>query len=302
MVLALHLNVCRVSTGFPSCQLIRSLSGIAIPLFFMVSGFLMANKELSYKYILHKCLNILKVTVVICLAYDLFYFIKESRFFYSFPWCFIQEGDWWHFWYFGSMLILYLMTPLLGKLSQRSHRNVLIILFVVNILWWVVDILFQFEKNHITQTFRLWYFVFYFLLGSYLRLNPSKFQVHWYHVVASFIPYALCVFFLPAGGIEFHFGSPFCVLYTLALFVMTIGQHSVSPLFSKYSTLVLPVYCFHVFILNIFITPIIIPRIELLNINVNFIFLIEFITLASIVFFVALLLSKIPGYSKLFRL
>ena len=65
MVLMLHTNLYLSRSSYPLLLVVRNISGIAIPLFFSVSGYLMAGKQYeslnqSVNYSICKVLNILK--------------------------------------------------------------------------------------------------------------------------------------------------------------------------------------------------------------------------------------------------
>lgn len=73
MVLMLHTGVIRHFTSsydYTSVPEVYMIAGIAIPLFFMVSGFLLVNKQVDRKYITNKILGILRFTLIICLPFD----------------------------------------------------------------------------------------------------------------------------------------------------------------------------------------------------------------------------------------
>lgn len=118
------LNSLRIT---PASILYRS-AVIAIPLFFMVSGYLnMGRKELGYRYVSRKIANIVKFMLVLAFSYwlisgaftgynlnNLKTLICES---------FIGQGPFYVWWYFGGMAILYLIMPLLNKLYLRSKSS-----------------------------------------------------------------------------------------------------------------------------------------------------------------------------------
>ena len=196
----------------------------------------MAGKTISINYALRKVLNILKVTFIICFVFDIISYFRTGTIAFSFPICFLQKGNWWHFWYFGTMIIIYLILPILIRfINNKNLRVILLVLLCINTIMWILDILLLFEKNHIIQTFRLWYFLFYFLLGWYIRNhNNSLLSIQGKHVILLALFYTIIVKILPAGGIEYTFGSPFCVLYTLALFLFILQK----PVHSKATSII----------------------------------------------------------------
>ena len=309
MVLMLHTNLYLSRSSYPLLLVVRNISGIAIPLFFSVSGYLMAGKQYeslnqSVNYSICKVLNILKVTFIVCLVFDLISYLRTGTIAFSFPLCFIQKGNWWHFWYFGTMIIIYLILPALFRfINNINLRVILLVLFGINTILWILDILLLFEKNHIIQTFRLWYFLFYFLLGWYIRNhNNSLLSIRGEYVILSAIFYAIVVQILPAGGVEYSFGSPFCVLYSFLLFLFILKKPISSKPISLIESTVLPAYILHPLIIRQIIIPVICPIIYKLTSNP---ILFE-ILIIPITVIIVLLFSKaftfLPYYSKIFRL
>ena len=68
MVLMLHVNVIRGWCGYETIAVFFALPGIAIPLFFMVSGYLLADKSVEWKYRRRKIWGCKLPHVVLALA------------------------------------------------------------------------------------------------------------------------------------------------------------------------------------------------------------------------------------------
>lgn len=172
----LNLNVC----------------GFAIPIFFFASGYiLMQRKELSVSYCLKRIVRILRLSLtwnfLLCSAIlalkvlrgqeiDVVYWIKNYTYY---P--FIQRGDFWQFWFFGAMILLCILMPFVHKLAHISDK------------WWCLlwgisaATCVGFEiasmvmgtpiQAKIIQTFRIWTWLQYFLLGggnAYLQPSPKR--------------------------------------------------------------------------------------------------------------------------------
>ena len=59
------------SPGFHLSYLLFYMSGIAVPLFFMVNGFLLAPKDGGMKYYYRKIFNIVKIVCVFTFIFDI---------------------------------------------------------------------------------------------------------------------------------------------------------------------------------------------------------------------------------------
>ena len=111
MVLMLHVNVLKQwsSTGIDDAFYV--LPGIAIPLFFMTSGYLMADKKVSREYILRKIWGIIRFSFIISvIVYGVRSAFHDDVAF-PFPFCFLQLYDLGVFWYFGAMRLVYAFLP-----------------------------------------------------------------------------------------------------------------------------------------------------------------------------------------------
>lgn len=156
------------------------LSRIAVPLFFMVSGYLLLGKQESYSDFFRK--RALKVLVPFLVWSVIYLLWKREGFDLPFSWKIVasylikivrgpREN---HLWFFYALIGLYLFTPILRVfVSKASLRD----LFYFCGLWFLVVPVFSFlqEFTPIKVGFEL-YFVAgysgYFLLGYLL----GKFQ------------------------------------------------------------------------------------------------------------------------------
>lgn len=121
----------------------------AIPLFFMVSGYLLLGREKSdYKYSLKKCISIVRFVAICTIGYTLLHWIWQllrgtninyRELINNFCGAFIQKGKFSIFWYFGAMIIIYLMYPLLNRLYKSHFKSfvglLLLLLFFESIVY-----------------------------------------------------------------------------------------------------------------------------------------------------------------------
>lgn len=242
----------------------------AVPLFFMTSGMLMALKgTFSYKYCLRKVFNILKFVLTISFIYFLIMTIFTekldiSHFYITFIMSFAQKGIFWHFWYFGAMIIVYLLTPFLLKQMQSPTKILLmtIILFTSCFLVFIANVEWGFEE-YICQPLRLWNWLLYFYLGGILSLtlkkkNDSRIclsllcfligcNVVFQHFMLFRISNRACEYFYSSLPVIFLSTSVFYIVLQLKIPLYIIkGIKIISPLF-------LPVYTLHRFLLRGFL-------------------------------------------------
>ena len=107
-ILVVGLHTLRGSLGGLN-YIFFQLGIISIPMFFLVNGFLLFKKDkISYRYILFKIIKILKIMVFWEFTYTLAYFLvyhQLRNFLESVILDFIQKGLFYHFWFFGALII-----------------------------------------------------------------------------------------------------------------------------------------------------------------------------------------------------
>ena len=178
-IVALHtINVSYSPINF----IIISFAVSAIPLFIMVNGYLMFQKtEITYGYIGNKIFRIL----IVCFSWEALhalayfcYYHKFRNFVKSFLLDFLQQGLFFHFWFMGTLIILYLLLPFLYQLYQQSEKIYIGILIGLGVACAMISFLMIVTRNQfilkVPQSLRLWYWLFYYMLGGLL----SKKKVH----------------------------------------------------------------------------------------------------------------------------
>ena len=155
------------------------LGTYAIPLFFMVNGYFLLNKkELTYSYVFSKIAGILTVVsvwnILIWLVRRDFNVNPLRKIIGSL----VQKGYFYQFWFFGSLIIIYLTLPIIKKEFEKSYSYfvILLILIVIGIVIEIINtfIIHKPIQQYVPQTFRLWTWFFYYILGGYL----GKINIH----------------------------------------------------------------------------------------------------------------------------
>lgn len=188
------------------------LGTYSIPLFFMVNGYLLLGKrEITYSYILQKVKWIL-ITVsswsVIIWLFKRDFTVNPIK---KIVGSLIQKGYFFQFWFFGALIIIYICLPVLKKFlnSKRSYLYILSVLLVVGLIFELTNIVLQMPiQTYVIQTFRLWTWFFYYLLGGFIAqfdkdIIKNRFK-RWMKiiVVLLFLVSPLILFFL--ARITYH--------------------------------------------------------------------------------------------------
>jgi len=168
------------------------LCGFAVPVFFMASGYiLLQRKNIDFSYSFKKILAIIKFTFlwnfIIAIVKILLYAINSKLNFSSvvkivmdYPKGFLQSGTFWHFWYFGALIIIYALLPVIYKYccSKKNIQKVWIILLCICILVQLGSYIVHHPlQSYIRQSLRVWSWFQYFFLGGVLAWNKNALVV-----------------------------------------------------------------------------------------------------------------------------
>jgi surface polysaccharide O-acyltransferase-like enzyme len=258
-VISLHCNMDRLDNMV--AFVISRIAGISIPLFFMVSGYLLLEKGGDWRYSFRKILGIIKYVFLCSLVFSFFYVIVHQQFninvFGIFLRSFIQKGPLWMFWYFGAMCLLYMLLPLLKWADKRwdyFYPKMFACLLCVDFMVFILTFAYRWEYD-VIQSFRLWNWLTYFSLGLIIHKYNIHISVNTLVVLASaflFVGFVYCSR-KNIDGIEYFFTTPLCMMYATLFFVKIHSMHIQNNLFiSKLSNLFLPVYTIHYFVIKAF--------------------------------------------------
>lgn len=110
-----------------------------------------------------------------------FCYYRETRnFLYSLMLDFVQKGCFFHFWFLGALMIIYLALPLMKSLQVRYPKWYFCLTVLLGIICAAVDLVQFLLKvrfiNQVIQTFRLWMWLFYFMAGGLVASQKSRIE------------------------------------------------------------------------------------------------------------------------------
>lgn len=313
-VLLLHT----VNFEYETINLILYNVGVfSLPIFIVIDGYLLLKKDnISFKYCFKKILRILILIapfLFISFCYRLFRtkdFILSLSELYSFI---FQRGLFNIYWYFAMLILLYLFLPILKKIFDNKTTNIffLILLIIVNIMINLISIISKNNLNsHVIQTFRLWIWLLYFMLGGFLyRYEDKLFKlniiVHFILTIIVVLCSIILVFYLEKYYFvdwlcEYYYGYLIIILSVL-LIVMLIKRLDLSKLsgfITKFSSLTLGVYLIHMLFALTFNFVLKKLGYEM----TSFYALVKFLFVLIASFFVSYIINEIPFVRKLFIL
>ena len=244
------------------------LGTYAIPLFFMLNGYFLLNKKiLSYGYVLNKIVGILTVVsawniLIWLIRWD--FNVNPLR---KIIGSLVQKGYFYQFWFFGSLIIIYLTLPIIKKVLEKdySYSVVLLFLMVIGIIIEIINtfILHKPIQQYVPQTFRLWTWFFYYILGGYLgkinihEVKLTKFSKLIFSLL--FIISPILLFYLAKNvyhdaPAEYFYDSMIVKIVSIGLFILflKIEKNIVlknNELIVMVSSLTMGVYIVHTYVL-----------------------------------------------------
>ena len=228
---------------------IRNLCFFAVPVFFIISGFLHAGKNYSYKDLLPKIIYFFFLTVITNFAFTvlneyirynnygltLFQLFRDSLFLKLMPHS--------HLWFMVSLLILYLFIPIF---SQVNPDNIFILTIITTLL--------SFFRPHFFSSFNfpfpLPYYFSYFLIGYSIKylLDSKKKMILNIILIVSFVLFLICMV-VRSNPNKFDYNHPLIFFLSLSIFLsllfIKINNPHLINIFKEVSIASLGVYISH---------------------------------------------------------
>lgn len=317
-VVVLHVSgvVVDSKSEYTFSHLLYYAACIAVPIFFMVNGYFLINKkEINYRYILKKISNILIIVFSWNLLLSIATLFVKGRLInpvYTSIMNLIQRQYFWQFWFFGALIIIYLLVPIINKCFKNIKKSI-IFTFIMVCVCFSIDLINIFKsitgesivQMSIRQTFRLWTWFAYYLLGGLLgndiiRNKIIKFisiKWNWVILISSLIASNLYQFNMAkiynSICAEYFYDNILTFIYVVSLFILVL-RYNFERL--KTSIMFISSNMIGIYILHVTIIKIISKLIEFEKPFVNTI-VICIVFLGSL--FGSWIISKIPVIKKL---
>ncbi|HHK6803624.1 TPA: acyltransferase family protein, partial [Streptococcus pneumoniae] len=288
------------------------LGTYSIPLFFMVNGYLLLGKrEITYSYILQK-IKWLLITVS-SWTFIVWLFKRDftENLIKKIIGSLIQKGYFFQFWFFGALILIYLCLPILRQFlnSKRSYLYSLSLLMTIGLIFELSNILLQMPiQTYVIQTFRLWTWFFYYLLGGYIAQFTieeieSRFK-NWMKIVSILLLLiSPIILFFIAKTIyhnlfaEYFYDTLFVKVSTLGIFLtilmLTLNENRRESIVSL-SNQTMGVFIIHTYIMKVWE--------KVLGFNFVGAYLLFALFTLSVSFIIVGMLMKIPYFNRIVKL
>lgn len=252
---------------------LKSISYPALPLFVMLTGYLIFNKEESYGDFFKKRFNKIFFPFVFWSFIYYEYLIKfiNSNINHNFIGAFVSNGIFYHLWYVYFIIGVYLLVPIIRKMLYNLTNRDLIYLIL---LWGVTSSIFPIIKQYwgvdIGIGFVFSQFWGYIFLGYFIRRLDNKKEYFIITLLVAFSIYLISVI----GTILFRPGSEmfllnytdvfsvpmiticFCLFYVVRYLNINCSKllsSRIKKIIISISNLTFSIYLSHGLVLDIFI-------------------------------------------------
>lgn len=210
---------------------LRYITRMCIPLFLMLSGYLLANKEPNKKYYL-KIIRILVeyfIASIVCVLFSIFYLKEDKWNFVSFIRGVFSFSCVPYSWYINMYIGLFLIAPFINKIlkniTKKQQQIFLIIMIGLTLLPTVVYYYFSNYENFLIALPSFWYYplymLTYFFAGQYIRINQPK--VKRWVLILVFIVDLLIAGIHQYTNVTMHPMDMLEEYYTIFVFILTVS-------------------------------------------------------------------------------
>lgn len=236
---------------------------LAIPTFFVVSGYQLLGRENGgYRYAIGKVIRLLWSSFVL---YIIVILLEKPLLGIEIDWQgiptqfrlnLLQWGDYGILWFVGALSLVYLVYPLINLIYLKHRRlfllfcGVLLVImtsvFFLSVVYPVND---RLREMSISQTYRLWNWIGYFLIGGLLKRYQifKKLGSPWIVITLALCSHIFLNLILLRRGVwycEFAYSSLPIILYVIAVFMFFMSIKIDNRFMTEMASIFLPAYMF----------------------------------------------------------
>lgn len=170
MVIIIHVSnvYCRKygiisSSNYLYALIYNTISRVSVPIFFMISGSLLLERDFNKKKYFQRIFKFL----ILIIVWDIIYLVWEYFYLnitYNKLYLLFIKPYRAHLWFLYTIIILYLIQPLLKIILAKSNKTIKILLFII----WILFSTLSMYNSTISQIFTIFSYIGYFIIGKYL--------------------------------------------------------------------------------------------------------------------------------------
>lgn len=171
-----------------NCAVIYRMFHWAVPVFFIMTGFLLLDrdKKINYEECIKKYAKKMSIVLLVFgVGYSLIILLSEDKNVTAMTpvkaiYMVITGKSFAHLWYLYALIGIYLVLPIIKLYSENSDKKtkkyILTVLYIYNFMFSVIDF---YIDGKIKFTIPIGYILFYILIGEYFRneyINEKRWQ------------------------------------------------------------------------------------------------------------------------------
>ncbi len=267
MVIIIHVSniYCRKygfisSNSYVFSLIFNTISRVSVPIFFMISGALLLNRPFDKSKYIKRIIKF----IILIIAWDIIYLIWEYLYLgitYNKLYMLLITPYRAHLWFLYTIIVLYLIQPILKYILDKANRLIKISLFI---LWSILCTLSMYNYT-IAQVFTIFCYIGYFVIGYYLYKYIKNQNLNKYNSTAIFmllISYTASIYLNYKASFQFNmfynnffaYRAPYIILCSFILFILIYNWfHLFKPnkVIMFFSDISIGVYLIHGIFLDI---------------------------------------------------
>lgn len=303
-------------------NLYDSFTRMAVPLFVMLSGALLLNKEETYSDFFKKRISKIIIPFItwigVYLCWRIFY-LNEDLGIKRISKCVVQGPVYYHLWYLYMLIGLYLITPIIWKITKNSNKTDLryimglwiIFTSIIPTATYIARIRFNIDVSVGITVPMMTGYIGYYIMGYYLnRIEHTKSVIifSWVGLIGSWMTISFGTWYFTDyskafNDVFYSYYSPTVALESICGFTLLSyygdrldGKISdkAKGIFSKLGNASFGVYLVHPLILDLFLKDDLWFPTRLFTTNPISSIMLVTLQVTAISFFIALILLKLP--------
>ena len=267
MVIIIHVSniYCRKygfisSNSYVFSLIFNTISRVSVPIFFMISGALLLNRPFDKSKYIKRIIKF----IILIVAWDIIYLIWEYLYLgitYNKLYMLLITPYRAHLWFLYTIIVLYLMQPILKYILDKANRLIKISLFIL----WSILCTFSMYNYTIAQVFTIFCYIGYFVIGYYLYKYIKNQNLNKYNSIAIcmlLISYMASIYLNYKASFQFNmfynnffaYRAPYIILCSFILFILIYNWFHLSKpnkVIMFFSDISIGVYLIHGIFLDI---------------------------------------------------